>query len=963
MKVNTITNVGQTHLNAAVGGGTPITIKSIVLGDGSVATLEEAKALTAIKGVKKVASSLTISTETGTIKIHAPIDNIGIDVGFKIREIGIIIADANGADSLFWYVNYDEDCSFMSPNSSGLVRTDLNFDIVIDNDSVEFVNSGDDTKIFATKLYVDKEIENLANSVNDLVDINKATYLKKVCLYYGYPNAICGSWNVDNSINIYKDYDIVVFGDNYNDPTHEAHADMVLIINGLKAKYPKIQIFGYVPCAAQGGTKNLTTEQIKAEIDKWAALKITGVFLDEFGYDYWNTRLRQNEIITHARTHKQLVFVNSWEDKYVFSNANMTISWMPGFIPNPDSTPAIISNKDYSLYENLFWDAHTGTQKHQEPWVIYKAWDYYCKEQTEFGGKTYWQQYGTQTISLDGILNSTPEALRKEYMSISILMARMLNINGVAFGDENWGSRGDFYRWDLPLLNLKRSDTIDRARVTFMNPGDGYPCEYLSFINGDTYQAYWTENNMDMSTGVRMVRKNGDTQKDIWVSDLDKTLANKLDKREGGVVEKKTVFKEGIGVGPNSEINIEYSSVLGVMINGIPFPANQKIKHIVRIDETNSNPSTCVNSNLNLKIVPQRTDLSQDEINPFKLLDMYPFNKIGRCLVDKQTTEILAFFEDLNTDLVKFGFDPAKHEICSYIPAFYANRFWEGEIKTNEILYNVIPDVRYYKGLEVPPAFIDADGSVMPYILYGSFKGSEVGGQLRSIPNVEPKTGDRIGTFRDLARSGRDIRFNLEVVDDVSVVQFLYEIAFQDLNSQKILGDGWTNKSASTNTGGTLTLGNRSGCLVNGNQVSLFGIEDFYGNIWSFVDGAVVKDNGIFYTMNPNDYGDRYNVHIVFTPPMGVNSGEQQNGYVKNIQKIDGFINYPKEVSESSSTYYTDYHWSHKRGQSNSFLFGTRWDKGSQSGCFSWGCVGVFSIAYSDVGGRLVIKPRKLLVA
>lgn len=551
MNINTITNVGQVHLNAAIGGGQPLVIKSIVLGDGTQpATIEEAKALTSIKGLKKTSGALTVETVGNTIKIHAPIDNIGVDAGFKIREIGINVEGANKENVLFWYINYGEESSYMSPNSSGMVRSDLNFDIIVNQDSVEFVNSGDDSKIFATKMYVDKEIENLANSVNDLVDINKATYLKKVCLYYGYPNAICGSWDIENSISIYKDYDIVVFGDNYNDPTHEAHADMVLIINGLKAKYPKIQIFGYVPCAAQGGTKNLTTEQIKAEIDKWAALKITGVFLDEFGYDYWNTRLRQNEIITHARTHKQLVFVNSWEDKYVFSNENMTISWMPDFRPNPDSTPSIMSNKDYSLYENLFWDAHSGVQKHQEPWVIYKAWDYYCKEQAEFGKKTYWQQYGTQTISLDGILKSTSTALRKECMSISILMARMLNINGVAFGDENWGSRGDFYRWDLPLLNLKRGETIDKARVTFM-PGDGYPCEYLSFINGDTYNAYWTEGDMDMSTGVRMVKKNGVVQKDIWVSDLDKSLANKLDKNEGGTVIGPTTFESGIVINNN----------------------------------------------------------------------------------------------------------------------------------------------------------------------------------------------------------------------------------------------------------------------------------------------------------------------------------------------------------------------------------------------------------------------------
>lgn len=179
MTINTITNVGQVHLNSAIGGGQALVIKSIVLGDGiKPDTIEEAKELTSIKSSKKVAGILTVNVNGNTIHIHAPVDNIGVLEGFKIREIGINVEGANKEDVLFWYINYGEETSFMSANSTGLVRSDLNFDIVINQDSVIFENGGDDSSIFATKEYVDKEIKIIKDRVDD-IDIDLSTKLDK----------------------------------------------------------------------------------------------------------------------------------------------------------------------------------------------------------------------------------------------------------------------------------------------------------------------------------------------------------------------------------------------------------------------------------------------------------------------------------------------------------------------------------------------------------------------------------------------------------------------------------------------------------------------------------------------------------------------------------------------------------------------------------------------------------------
>lgn len=67
--------------------------------------------------------------------------------------------------------------------------------------------------------------------------------MKKVCLYYGYPIAINEAWNVSKAVDIYKNYDIIVFGDKYNAPNQEVYSSAVQIIKILKSDYLDIEIF------------------------------------------------------------------------------------------------------------------------------------------------------------------------------------------------------------------------------------------------------------------------------------------------------------------------------------------------------------------------------------------------------------------------------------------------------------------------------------------------------------------------------------------------------------------------------------------------------------------------------------------------------------------------------------------------------------------------------------------------
>ena len=74
---------------------------------------------------------------------------------------------------------------------------------------------------------VSKQVESIINERN-------GKPLEKVLLYYGYPIAIGGAWSVENAVNIYRGYDVVVLGDTYQDPEHSVYADTVAIIKKLE---------------------------------------------------------------------------------------------------------------------------------------------------------------------------------------------------------------------------------------------------------------------------------------------------------------------------------------------------------------------------------------------------------------------------------------------------------------------------------------------------------------------------------------------------------------------------------------------------------------------------------------------------------------------------------------------------------------------------------------------------------
>jgi hypothetical protein len=87
--------------------------------------------------------------------------------------------------------------------------------------------------------------------------------------------------------------------------------------------------------------------------------------------------------------------------------------------------------------------------------------------------------------------------------------------------------------------------------------------------------------------------------------------------------------------------------------------------------------------------------------------------------------------------------------------------------------------------------------------------------------------------------------------------------------------------------------------------MSYRGIEDFFGNIWNWVDGINIQDNVPFINNNPSTFADD-----VFSGDY-VNAGitmANANGWQNTLEQVGtGF--FPASVGAGSSTKITDYYY------------------------------------------------------
>lgn len=163
----------------------------------------------------------------------------------------------------------------------------------------------------------------------------------ELLIYYGYPSAINATYSVPLAAAEFSPYDIVVWGDGLDDPVHPDHANAAAIL--ATPAMSATRVFGYVDLGV--ATQNLGPAAIELRITRWKQMGASGVFLDDFGYDFGTTRARQNAAVAFAHSLGMPVIANAWVPDDAFSaNVHPT--------GNPAGVPTALGAGDYYLYES-----------------------------------------------------------------------------------------------------------------------------------------------------------------------------------------------------------------------------------------------------------------------------------------------------------------------------------------------------------------------------------------------------------------------------------------------------------------------------------------------------------------------------------------------------------------------------------------------------------------------------------
>jgi hypothetical protein len=280
-------------------------------------------------------------------------------------------------------------------------------------------------------------------------------------------------------------------------------------------------------------------------------------------------------------------------------------------------------------------------------------------------------------------------------------------------------------------------------------------------------------------------------------------------------------------------------------------------------------------------------------------------------------------------------------------------KFWYKSSKVGAVISWWISGVAL-TGYTIHPAFI-VNGVTKEKIYMSAYEGYvATGSKLASISGVAPSVSASLLTFRGYAHN-RGTGWEVNDFNTVCAIQLLYLIEYANFDSQSQIGRGVVDVSAAVNTGATASLGNTSG-MASGTSgqvsISYRGIENFWGNIWKWVDGLNINN----FVPWVADHGFVSSTYASPYATTGLTLVSSSGDYVTAIGFGAGcdYAFLGTAVAGSSSTYLTDSLWT-TTGDMVA-LFGGYWNLASAAGAFAWNLCSPASDAGAAVGARVAFK-------
>lgn len=371
----------------------------------------------------------------------------------------------------------------------------------------------------------------------------------------------------------------------------------------------------------------------------------------------------------------------------------------------------------------------------------------------------------------------------------------------------------------------------------------------------------------------------------------------------------------------------------------VPPKPGSKYVFSYTIDSTNSNPETAVTYTGDCAGFTPAT--MGDTFNWGSWADKWPFNEIKPCLVKNRA--VVGYLNPNNYSEFEDG-TPADivsgdaGDCMVEFPKMYLGMSTDAQGITTVTITNdatvegVYDDAFVYKGNSYSKFYV------------GAFKGYVLDNKLRSLSGKTPTTDNTIGTFRTYAQANGE-GYEQTQWYQLMLRQALYILLFKNLNSQAALGAGNTGEMAKTDTGGSNTNGVNYG-LADSVQVKCLGIEDFWGNLYEWVDGIATKNNTV-YTANGN-YNDNCDGYTA-----AKTIEDNLLGYMEKAQGSRELGFAPLQASGSGRTYYCDNALLYVDSSVLVACFGGAWNDSTNAGAFYLDVSWEVSYSHYDYGARL----------
>lgn len=256
---------------------------------------------------------------------------------------------------------------------------------------------------------------------------------------------------------------------------------------------------------------------------------------------------------------------------------------------------------------------------------------------------------------------------------------------------------------------------------------------------------------------------------------------------------------------------------------------------------------------------------------------------------------------------------------------------------------------------------IDNNGNEIDYCYMPIYNGSkDSNNKLRSLSDKTPmisQTGETEIAYAKANNLTSDEIWNTELYSDRILITLLLLLIGKSTDTQTVFGRGNENGSF-LNTGTMNKNGLFYGSKSSSQGVKVFGIENFWGNLLRRTAGYIYNNSMQKVKMT---YGKQdgstcigYNITgdgYVEIPNSQINGSN--GGYIKTMVYNKMGI-FPKIISGSSSTYYTDGCWF---GNNTYGLFGGFYSSGASVGALCVGLYNSVSVAYETINCTVSCKP------